>query len=93
MIASIQLSKSTEQTGDSGPHTRRDWYLDCQNLMKGGLSDGYALQTRQGVLDHILQRRQPIRESTGTSKQKEAERVLKDREGRVAIGAHRYCLA
>ena len=29
----------------------------------------------------------PIRESTGTSKQKEAERFLKDREGRVAIGA------
>lgn len=29
----------------------------------------------------------PIRESTGTMKQKEAERFLKDREGRVAIGA------
>lgn len=29
----------------------------------------------------------PIRESTGTSKQKHAERFLKDREGRVAIGA------
>jgi integrase len=29
----------------------------------------------------------PIRESTGTTKQKEAERFLKDREGRVAIGA------
>lgn len=29
----------------------------------------------------------PIRESTGTSKQKQAERLLKDREGRVAIGA------
>lgn len=29
----------------------------------------------------------PIRESTGTSKQKQAERFLKDREGRVAIGA------
>lgn len=29
----------------------------------------------------------PIRESTGTTKQKEAERLLKDREGRVAIGA------
>jgi integrase len=29
----------------------------------------------------------PIRESTGTSKQKEAERFLKDREGRVARGA------
>lgn len=29
----------------------------------------------------------PIRESTRTSKQKEAERFLKDREGRVAIGA------
>jgi integrase len=29
----------------------------------------------------------PIRESTGTSKQKEAERFLKDREGRVAMGA------
>jgi len=29
----------------------------------------------------------PIRESTCTSKQKQAERFLKDREGRVAIGA------
>ena len=29
----------------------------------------------------------PIRESTGTTKQKEAERFLKDREGRVAMGA------
>jgi len=29
----------------------------------------------------------PIRESTDTKKQKEAERFLKDREGRVAIGA------
>ncbi len=29
----------------------------------------------------------PIRESTGTSKQNQAERFLKDREGRVAIGA------
>ena len=29
----------------------------------------------------------PIRESTGTAKQKQAERFLKDREGRVAIGA------
>ena len=29
----------------------------------------------------------PIRESTGTTKQKEAERFLKDREGRVAKGA------
>ena len=29
----------------------------------------------------------PIRESTGTSKQKQAEQFLKDREGRVAIGA------
>ena len=29
----------------------------------------------------------PIRESTGTSKQKQAERFLKDREGRVAMGA------
>ncbi|HWV46255.1 MAG TPA: hypothetical protein VN039_09590 [Nitrospira sp.] len=28
----------------------------------------------------------PIRESTGTTKQKEAERFLKDREGRVAMG-------
>ncbi len=29
----------------------------------------------------------PIRESAGTTKQKEAERFLKDREGRVAMGA------
>jgi len=29
----------------------------------------------------------PIRESTRTTKQKEAERFLKDREGRVAMGA------
>ena len=29
----------------------------------------------------------PIRESTGTAKQKQAERFLKDHEGRVAIGA------
>jgi integrase len=29
----------------------------------------------------------PIRESTGTTKQKQAERFLKDHEGRVAIGA------
>jgi hypothetical protein len=29
----------------------------------------------------------PIRESTKTTKQKEAERFLKDREGRVAMGA------
>jgi len=29
----------------------------------------------------------PIRESTGTAKQKQAERFMKDREGRVAIGA------
>ncbi len=29
----------------------------------------------------------PIRESTGTAKQKQAERFLNDREGRVAIGA------
>jgi integrase len=29
----------------------------------------------------------PISESTGTTKQKQAERFLKDREGRVAIGA------
>ena len=29
----------------------------------------------------------PIRESAGTSKQKQAERFLKDREGRVAMGA------
>src|SRR5262245_65876108 len=28
-----------------------------------------------------------IRESTGSSKQKQAERFLKDREGRVALGA------
>ena len=27
----------------------------------------------------------PIRESTGTSKQKEAERFLRDREGQVAM--------
>ena len=29
----------------------------------------------------------PVRESTCTSKQKQAERFLKDREGRVAMGA------
>ncbi|HSQ50546.1 MAG TPA: hypothetical protein VLL94_04685, partial [Nitrospiraceae bacterium] len=29
----------------------------------------------------------PIRESTRTTKQKEAERILKDRDGRVAMGA------
>ncbi len=28
----------------------------------------------------------PVRESTGTSKEKQAERVLKEREGRVALG-------
>ena len=31
----------------------------------------------------------PIRESTGTSKQKEAERFLKHREGRSAAGSRR----
>lgn len=31
--------------------------------------------------------RKPIRENTHTLKQKEAERFLKDREGRVAVGA------
>ncbi len=29
----------------------------------------------------------PIRESTGTTKHKQAERFLKDREGRIAMGA------
>jgi len=32
----------------------------------------------------------PIRESTGTAKQKEAERFLKDREGRMAMARRSY---
>jgi hypothetical protein len=38
-------------------------------------------------LDKYYSGGKPIRESTGTSKQKEAERLLKDLEGRVAMGA------
>ena len=55
-------------------------------LTTQGGPDGNALPTRRDFWVKYYSSGKPIRESTGTTKQKEAERFLKNREGRSAAG-------
>jgi hypothetical protein len=50
--------------------------------------NGYALQAegQSELVDQILRNGRPIRESTGTDKETEAKRILREKEGDIAAG-------